>query len=150
MPKNSNTYPKPQCVQTDVSVSAFLNGKAKQDFEVFQIHRSLVITNADRLENYKISFKDLEPYSHHIWQMDKVYLNALLIEWFDSVGLFISIIPVIYQNERLNCFQVEINNKVIGQKIIHSRNFNSRTEAILRAIEFANVLYNEKVVQAEH
>lgn len=124
-----------QLPQSSVSVSAFLNGKAKQDFEVFQIHRSLAITNADRLENYKLDFKDLEPYKNHIWRMDKVYLNALLIEWFDSVGIFIIIQKLVYEP----LFDCHINGL---KNQITSGSFDTRNEATIEAIERANELYN--------
>ena len=132
-----------QLPQSSVSVSAFLTGKAKQDFEVFQIHRSLAITNADRLENYKLDFKDLEPYKNHIWRMDKVYLNALLIEWFDSVGIFIIIQKLIYEP----LFDVHVNGL---RNQITSGSFDTRNEATTEAIRIANELYNTKFVEAEH
>jgi hypothetical protein len=124
----------PPLSQTTVSVSAFLTGKAKQDFEVFQIHRSLAITNADRLENYKLDFKDLEPYKNHIWRMDKLYLNALLIEWFDSLQ---------YNGERFFSYVFEKYNK---QKISNQSHFNICEQAIATA----NEIYNMNVLEAEH
>lgn len=137
-----NTYKNnTQLPQSSVSVSAFLNGKAKQYFLDYYwknyIGKTRFLNQKSETDEF---FNSLYP----------TFQNALIIDFFDSSGVFISIIPIIYQNERLNCFHVEINNKFVGQKRIHSRNFNSRTEAILRAVEFANVLYNERVVEAEH
>jgi hypothetical protein len=135
----------PPLSQTTVSVSAFLTGKAKQDFEVFQIHRSLAITNADRLENYKIDFKDLEPYSHHIWRMDKTYLNALIIEWFDSVGLLIGVYPNLYGR-----FVWHLNKSETYKRWSNDMSYESRIEATKACIEKVNDIYNENVVEAEH
>lgn len=133
-----------QLPQSSVSVSAFLNGKAKQDFEVFQIHRSLAITNADRLENYKLDFKDLEPYSHHIWRMDEVYLIALIIEWLDTTGMFID---CGYYAKGKMCSRIESENfSFISTDTKHQ----TRKEALIEAIKKADELYNAKVVEAEH
>lgn len=134
-----------QLPQSSVSVSAFLTGKAKQDFEIFQIHRSLAITNADRLENYKLDFKDLEPYKHHIWRMDEVYLKSLIIEWFDSVGLLIGIYPNLYGR-----FVWHLNKSKTYKRWSNDMSYESRIEATKACIEKVNDIYNENVVEAEH
>jgi hypothetical protein len=66
-----------------------LTGKCKEDFEIFQVNRSLDITNKNRLEGYEVSFRTLVGYKHQIWNLDEVYLNALIVDWFDTVGLTI-------------------------------------------------------------
>ena len=144
MENNVKIQDDTQSLQSCVSVSAFLTGKAKQDFEVFQIHRSLAITNADRLENYKLDFKDLEPYSHHIWRMDEVYLIALIIEWLDTVNLQITTETI--QGGEFRCF-------VLKDKLHHfwiDDRFESRKKASISAIQKADELFNDNVVQAEH
>ena len=111
-----------------------LTGKAKVDFWKWY---SLPETLKWKKQWQNVNIKD------YFIDMPDVCRQAIIIEWLDSIDIYISIIPVIYKNEKLNCFQVEINNKIISHKTKQSRNFENRTQASLRAIEIANELYNE-------
>ena len=62
---------------------------------------------------------------------NEVYLNALIIEFFDSVGIYIC---TVYEFE---CFESYVNSKCVS---VYSE---SRQEAINTAIEKANIIYNE-------
>ena len=115
-----------------------LTDKAKDDFEIFQIYRSLEITNRERPENGKVSFETLVGYKHQIWNLDEVYLNALIIEWFDSVGLQITVESIIGGDFRADILE----NKF---KTTHMDNrFESRLEATNAVIERTNEIYNER------
>lgn len=66
--------------------------------------------------------------------------NAYMIEWFDSVAVYISIEPNFHIFEKGNpfsCFRFFID-------MIHYGQADTRQEATKSAIEKANELYNEK------
>jgi len=67
-----------------------------------------------------------------------ISLNALIIEWFDSVGIYISIKSKFGQNKQRQRFGYSLLNYVSMFA------FDSRTEATNFAIEKANLLFNEK------
>jgi hypothetical protein len=90
-------------------------------------------------KKHKIYFDDLEKMDFK----EKPFLKALLFDWMDENEIYISIIPIIYQNGKINCFQIEINNRIIGQKTKHSRNFETRDEAIIRAFEVSFKFYDD-------
>ena len=121
----------------DLSKSVLITGKCKEEFLNFYWKNYIGKT---RFLNEKTETDD---FFHSLYPTFK---NALILDFFDSVGVYIAILPIIYQNEKLNCFQVEINNKIIGHKTKQSRNFDNRTDALLRAIEMTNEIFNAKVV----
>jgi len=70
--------------------------------------------------------------------------NALIIEFFDSVGIFIDC--GYYANGKM-CSGIESEKfSFISTGTKHE----TRREAIISAIQKANELYNAKVVEAEH
>lgn len=93
-----------------------LNGKAKKDFILW-------------LNNQPVA-----PYEVMLDDIPKCYLNALIIEWFDSVGIYIT----------SDYFEL---NKGFYSEILDS-NFAivkpTRQEALTEAIKKANEIYNEK------
>jgi len=76
----------------------------------------------------------------------KVCQNALIIEWFDSVGIYIN--HDVISNENLLIldnwyFVIKINEEDVDF-ITNDYYYNTRTEAITEAIKRANVIYNNK------
>ena len=75
---------------------------------------------------------------------DKLPLNlryASIIEWFDSVGIYISINYVDFYDEIRNDtgFEAYVTNKGLSVKF---RSVSSRQEALTEAIKKANEIYN--------
>ena len=93
-----------------------LNGKAKKDFILW-------------LNNQPVA-----PYEVMLDDIPKCYLNSLIIEWFDSVGIYIT----------SDYFEL---NKGFYSEILNE-NFEivkpTRQEALAEAIKKANEIYNEK------
>lgn len=96
---------------------SLLTGKAKEDF--------------------------LNKHGHKEHEIDDLYLYALIIEWFDSVGIYISIIVDLnFEDEDLMFFynNVRYNNNYICVTL----DFKTRQEATESAITKANEIYNSK------
>jgi len=114
-----------------------LTDRARIDFEVF------LKANYDhmlyRFENNKTHLYDLL-LADHIKKTD-ILLNAVIVEWFDSVGIYIDTKFIDFEE---GWFCVTVNGKYVdsenGMPINH---FSTRQEAIKSAIEKANNLYNE-------
>lgn len=96
-----------------------LTGKCKEKF-------------LDYLRDNKKSSIELGFLKLHWQAYPEKYLNALIIEFFDSVGIYIKITD--YDGEDYWC---EING--LGYSILKP----TRTEATNAAIEKANKLYNQ-------
>ena len=103
-----------------------LTGKAKEDFYKYI-----------NIEDYKLFDYVRKKYANEI------VLNALIIEWFDSVGIYISINYVDFYDEFRNNtgFETYVTNKGLSVKF---RSVSSRQEATLQAIKKANEIYNSK------
>ena len=104
-----------------------LTGKAKEDFENYVLNKNLghdseVLISVYNQETLFIDYKDVK----------KTLLNALIIEWFDSVGIYIT----------SDYFEL---NKGFYSEILDS-NFEiikpTRQEALTEAIKKANEYYN--------
>ena len=106
-----------------------LTGKAKEDFYKYI-----------NIEDYKLFDYVRKKYANEI------VLNALIIEWFDSVGIYISINYVDFYDEFRNNtgFETYVTNKGLSVKF---RSVSIRQEAIKQAIKKANEIYNEKYVK---
>ena len=106
-----------------------LTGKAKEDFYKYI-----------NIEDYKLFDYVRKKYANEI------VLNALIIEWFDSVGIYISINYVDFYDELRNNtgFETYVTNKGLSVKF---RSVSIRHEAIKQAIKKANEIYNEKYVK---
>ena len=107
-----------------------LTGKAKEDFENYVLnenlrHDSEVLISIYNQETLFIDYKDVK----------KPLLNALIIEWFDSVGIYIT----------SDYFEL---NKGFYSEILNE-NFAivkpTRQEALTEAIKKANEIYNSKI-----
>ena len=106
-----------------------LTNKAKEDFENYILnenlrHDSEVLISVYNQETLFIDYKDVK----------KTLLNALIIEWFDSVGIYIT------------SDYLELNKGFFSE--ILDNNFAivkpTRQEALTEAIKKANEIYNEK------
>ena len=106
-----------------------LTGKAKEDFENYVLNKNLghdseVLISVYNQETLFINYNNVK----------ETLLNALIIEWFDSVGIYISSYGFEFTKE----FYSEIT----------SDNFSvikpTRQEALTEAIKKANEIYNEK------
>ena len=100
-----------------------LTGKAKKDFIKW------------------LYFKhNLQPYN----LFNEIIQYALIIEWFDSVGIYI--MPEICSIKGIftaTIFHEKYRTKT-GRTISVIENFNSRQEALTEAIKKANEIYNNK------
>lgn len=92
-----------------------LTGKAKQDFEQWC---------EDQLYDRFIS-------QHHLSELDETCLNALIIEFFDFIGIYINVLK--YEEK----WKIIVNTQF-------KYTFESRQEAITEAIIKANELYNRE------
>lgn len=106
-----------------------LTRKTKEDFENYVLNKELghdseVLISVYNQETLFIDYKDVK----------KTLLNALIIEWFDSVGIIIT----------SDYFEL---NKGFYSEILES-NFEiikpTRQEALAEAIKKANEIYNSK------
>lgn len=101
-----------------------LTGKAKEDFyKWYNCREGNTLTN-----------NDLFYYSEELIQ------NALIIEWFDSVGIIINIGGVLQNGIYNFSFDIQENNTLNG---VDKYGFDSRQEATKHAIIKANKIYNE-------
>ena len=101
-----------------------LTGKAKEDFFKW-------------LDNQGVNGIDISN-----WEFEKFHLlsnvsqNALIIEWFDSVG--------IYVNAELDYLHLVWFPTINNNWNFEEHEFETRQEAIKEAIKKANEIYNEK------
>ena len=106
-----------------------LTGKAKEDFENYVLNKNLghdseVLISVYNQESLFINYNNVK----------ETLLNALIIEWFDSIGIIIT----------SDYFEL---NKGFYSEILES-NFEiikpTRQEALAEAIKKANEIYNNK------
>ena len=102
-----------------------LTGKAKEEF-------------FNWLDNQGVNGIDISNWEFEKFQLlSNVAQNALIIEWFDSVGIYIT------------SDYFELNNGFYSE--ILNENFAivkpTRQEALTEAIKKANEIYNEKIYQ---
>lgn len=100
-----------------------LNGKAKEDFNKWVIQEYPILRHINITE-------------------DKLFVslsNALIIEWFDSVGIYIQIDCGNLKHDNTNnvYFQGGVLKNEFGSV------FNTRKEATEEAIKKANEIYNK-------
>ena len=114
----------PQCDKTAVSKSVLISDKCKLDFEKW--------LDKQNVAPYKVMFYDIPI----------VVQIAYLVEWFDVIGLNI------YTKPRFHYGGLSFDGFIDGMEIskIETEYFKTRTEAFLKAIELANVFYNENFV----
>jgi hypothetical protein len=119
--------------KTAFSKSVFISDKCKLDFEKWFWDYS---NKKERQNISKESFMDW------FYNTDVIIQNAYLIEWFDVVGLNIYTKPRFHYGGL--SFEGIIDRMEISK--IENEYFKTRTEAFLKAIELANVFYNDNFV----
>ena len=105
-----------------------LTGKTKEDFILW-------------LNNQPVA-----PYEVMLDDIPKCYLNALIIEWFDSVGIYISV-KRLCTSLKFRCWYFVITNEEGDYLNKHGAdesriNNDSRIEITQKAIKKANEIYN--------
>lgn len=131
-----NSKNNTQLPQTAVSVSAFLTGKAKQDFE------KGIIPLIQKIENTSIT--DEKRCLEWIYDANNLIQIPHYIMWFDSIGITVDIMPrmngekVVFEPNTF-CLKYEITTEDFVQ-------FENRLDAQIKALEKANEIYNEKFV----
>ena len=134
MDKSKNTKTVPESLVASVSVSAFLTGKAKQDFIKWYDKNYISV------ERF---LKDYDP-EQLFKSLHEPFKPTLIVEWLDSIGMFID---CGYYAKGKMCSGIESEKfSFISTGTKHE----TRREAIISAIKKANELYNAKVVEAEH
>jgi hypothetical protein len=120
--KNNTKLP-----QSSGIVSAFLNGKAKQDFEKW------------------LDIQEVAPYKVMFWDIPKIVQVAYIVEWFDSIGFHIG-------RDTVDNYWLE-NSTFFERLEINGYDYIVILKSISEAIEKANELYNAHFLadtQAEH
>ena len=111
-----------------------LTGETKEDFERWLHSNDVLIKDGIYDDTYLTDVFEELP-------LNLQY--ASIIEWFDSVGIYISINYVDFYDELRNNtgFETYVTNKGLSVKF---RSVSSRQEATLQAIKKANEIYNSK------
>ena len=107
-----------------------LTDEAKIDFLEYYWSKYI---GKSRFYNQKEETEDFFNYLYPIFQ------NALIIEWFDSIGIYITIKNKFGQNKQARIFWYSLNK---GEK--NNDVYLSRSEATNKAIEKANQIYNQE------
>ena len=111
-----------------------LTGKAKEDFENYVLNKELghdseVLISVYNQESLFINYNNVK----------ETLLNALIIEWFDSVGIYIEIS---FYDDCYWTYNIYSNKPVLEKEIANI--CNNRQEALAEAIKKANEIYNNK------
>lgn len=99
-----------------------LTGKAKKDF----------LSYYGTGENYFLT------------TINEIEQHANIIEWLDSVGIYINMACISLKGEQEYYFSIQEDNSLNGMEL---NPFHSRTEATKAAIIKANGIYNERNTQ---
>ncbi len=101
-----------------------LTGKAEEEF-------------FNWLDNQGVNGIDISNWEFEKFQLlSNVSQNALIIEWFDSVGIYINIENLYYQSWW--SYKVKIIPNIFEEKVM----VKTRQEATEKAIKKANEIYN--------
>ena len=119
-----------------------LTEKAKEDFENYVLNKKLghdseVLISVYNQERLFINYNNVK----------ETLLNALIIEWFDSVGIYINTTYEEYEDIQVKNLPVKIKTWSVWIKWINElllEGFSSRQEALTEAIKKANEIYNNK------
>ena len=112
--------------KTDVSKSVLISDKCKLDFESW-------------LEKQEVA-----PYKNMFFDIPKIVQTSYLVDFFDEIGITVDIIPRMNEEEivfepNTFCLKHEITTEDFVQ-------FNKRIDALISAIQKANLIYNEYFV----
>ena len=133
--KNNDINEKHAFCQTYVIKSVLLTGKCKEEFLNYYwknyIEKTRFLKEKSETEEF---FNSLYP----------TFRNALIIDFFDSIGITIDVVPrmnkdkVVFEPNTF-CLKYEMTTEDFVQ-------FDKRIDAVISAINFANVIYNENFV----
>jgi len=107
-----------------------LNGKAKEDFLEYYWE--------NRIKPLSMSICKKQDLGEFFETIMDIMQNALIIEWLDSVKIFINIKSKFGQKKQCERFSFNVRNYNSGFM------FNSRQEATEKAIEKAVEIYNNQ------
>lgn len=112
--------------KTDVSKSVLISDKCKSDFESW-------------LEKQEVA-----PYKNMFFDIPKIVQTSYLVYFFDEIGITVDIMPRMNEEEivfepNTFCLKHEITTEDFVQ-------FNKRIDALISAIQKANLIYNEYFV----
>ena len=107
-----------------------LTGKAKEEF-------------FNWLDNQGVNGIDISNWEFEKFQLlSNVSQNALIIEWFDSVVVYINTTYEEYEDIQVKNFPVKIKTWSVWINELLLEGFNSRQDALTEAIKKANEIYN--------
>lgn len=90
---------------------------------------------------FKEAFLSYTKYSEETFDLcDELYQNALIIDFFDSVGIYISVVPTYNHFNRFFYAASGIDFKDVVYKVCDG----DRTEATTEAIKKANEIFNSR------
>ena len=95
-----------------------------------------MLTDKAKIEFEKWTLENYETESG--LRMSSVYMYALIIDWFDSIGIYITIIATFNQYS----LYIEDKKSNLTSREVRDIFFKSRPEATNKAIEKANEIYN--------
>jgi hypothetical protein len=111
-----------------------LQGKSREEFEKWLKNQPFVYFN-----KYT---KSIIIHNRDWFQLNERFLNALIIEWFDSVGIYINIKSYQYLYDW--SYEIkQLNRKTIVMEDNPKIAVKSRTEATTKAIEKAVENFNQ-------
>lgn len=112
-----------------------LNGKAKELFEQW------VINNPSGHDSQRMvkRYNQKELFVSYVG-IGKTLLNALIIEWFDSVGITVDVMPILDEKVKFQPNTFWLEKEIITEEIEY---FETRQEATTEAIKKAVELINK-------
>lgn len=114
-----------------------LTGKAKEDFLVWYFNTYLKEDKYCLIKDIESFFKTVKP----------TLQNALIIEWFDSVGIYFNNGLSFIKHKKYKCeIYQEENDNILGNCFVFRGKYLShdKEEVIEQAIIKANEIYNER------
>ena len=112
-----------------------LTGKTKEDFEIWLHSNDVLIKEGIYDDTYLTDVFEELP-------LNLQY--ASIIEWFDSVVVYINTTYEEYEDIQVKNFPVKIKTWSVWINELLLEGFNSRQDALTEAIKKANEIYNEK------
>jgi len=113
-------------------MKTILIGKAKKDFYKWY-KENIHISKLDTFFNQEKA-KDL--FQIHFISQSETFKNAIVIEWLDSVGIYVEITRLDTDNPAL-CWFYSVQGSEINKEPLNTRN-----QATIKAIEEAVKIYN--------
>lgn len=111
---------------------SLLSGKAKEDFEKWARY--------DKYTEAKID-SNLINCSFNSEYYKKITKNSLIIEWLDSVGIYIQVGAISTNGIPIFDYNIQEDNTING---MNGHHFGTRQQATEESIKQANKIYNER------